>query len=167
MTLKLAPVSNSAGLVFLVVAAALIGTHSKGREGNRGSCEPGDGCSTTEREPLSHGGERSTAAVSFEKAVQASPENPNAWNNLGLALRKIGRKEEAVRAYRRAITMKPDFALVHKNLGIVLEQMGRKSEAAQAYLKYAELSPSSADARTAKEKAELLTGAGKERGAER
>jgi tetratricopeptide (TPR) repeat protein len=101
-------------------------------------------------------GNMKEAARLFEKAVQTSPDNFNAWNNLGLALRKIGRNEEAVKAYQRAITQKPDFALVYKNLGIVFEQMGKKKEAANAYLKYAELNQSAADARTAREKAAKL-----------
>jgi hypothetical protein len=104
-------------------------------------------------------GNMKEAAGLFEKAVQVSPDNFNAWNNLGLALRKIGKNEEAVKAYQRAITINPDFALVYKNLGIVFEQMGRKKEAAHAYLKYAELNRYAADARTAREKAATLMGA--------
>jgi len=104
-------------------------------------------------------GNMEEAARLFEKAVQASPDNFNAWNNLGLALRKIGRNEEAIKAYQRAITVNPDFALVYKNLGILFEQMGRKREAAQAYLKYAELNQPAEDARIARKKAATLMGA--------
>jgi len=114
---------------------------------------------------MAKAGKIKEAAGLFEKAVQAEPDNFNAWNNLGLALRKIGKNEEAVKAYQRAITLKPDFALVYKNLGIALEQMDRKKEAADAYLKYSELNPSAADVQTAREKVEKLMARGQKKGA--
>ncbi|HQP29786.1 MAG TPA: tetratricopeptide repeat protein [Deltaproteobacteria bacterium] len=182
-----------AGTAILIVAAALVGILTKGvkqspvpekpkvvaaaREGT-GSPTPGgaaQGPSVPAKTPAvdynaegmrkAQAGNMEEAAALFQKAVQAEPDNPHAWNNLGLALRKIGRDEEAVKAYQQAITVKPDFALVYKNLGIVLEQMGKRQEAAQAYLRYAELNPSAADARTAQEKAGQLMGAGQEKGA--
>lgn len=117
-----------------------------------------------EGKQMAKAGKMEEAAALFEKAVQADPDNFNAWNNLGLALRKIGRPEDAVRAYQHAITVKPDFALVYKNLGIVYEQMDRKKDAADAYRKYAELNPSAADARSAREKAARLSVAGPGKG---
>lgn len=177
-----------AGIAFLVVAAALVGILTKGvkerplpEKTDIVAAQPEETTSLKTGGPTheptapattaavdynaegmreAQTGNMQAAAALFEKAVQAEPDNSNAWNNLGLALRKIGRNEEAVRAYQRAITVKPDFALVYKNLGIVLEQMGRKQEAAQAYRKYAELNPSAADARTARGKAERLMGPG-------
>jgi len=181
-----------AGIAILMVAAALVGILTKGvkerplpekpkgvvsaREGT-GSLTTGgaaQGLSVPATKPpvdyhaegmrKAQAGDMEEAAALFQKAVQAEPDNVNAWNNLGLALRKIGRNEQAVKAYRQAIAVKPDFALVYKNLGIVLEQMDKKQEAAQAYLKYTELNPSAADARTAQEKAEKLMGTGQGKG---
>ncbi len=172
-----------AGAVILAVAAALVGILSEGAKEtpvaekpktvavpHAAQEQPVPNLSATidynaEGMRKARAGNMEEAAVLFEKAVQASPDNSNAWNNLGLALRKTGRNEEAVTAYQRAITINPDFALVYKNLGILFEQMGKKKEAAEAYLKYAELNQVAADARTAREKAVTLMGAaqGKEK----
>lgn len=172
-----------AGAVILVVAAALAGILSKGAKETPDAEKPGTVAvpHAAQRQPVpalsaaidynaegmrkARAGNMEEAAGLFEKAVQAGPDNFNAWNNLGLALRKTGRNEEAVKAYQRAIAINPDFALVYKNLGILFEQMGKKKEAAEAYLKYAELNHVAADARTARERAAALMGAaqGKEK----
>jgi Flp pilus assembly protein TadD len=162
-----------AGAVILVSAAALVGILSRGVK-ETPVAETPKTVAVPQAAPVpalsaaidynaqgmkqARAGNMEEAAGLFEKAVQAGPDNFNAWNNLGLALRKTGRNEEAVTAYQRAIAIKPDFALVYKNLGILFEQMGRKKEAAEAYLKYAELNQPAADARIAREKAATLTG---------
>ena len=58
--------------------------------------------------------------------------NPNAavaHQNLGVALTKLGRFEEAVAHYRKSLELKPDYAVAHRNLGSVLANQGRVEEA--------------------------------------
>ncbi|WP_262928513.1 tetratricopeptide repeat protein [Streptomyces sp. TRM68416] len=62
----------------------------------------------------------------------------DAWNNLGLALRGVGRVEEAVQAHSRARDLlqaagdRPGEADAWNNLGIALREAGRVEEAVQA-----------------------------------
>ncbi|MBP2291647.1 tetratricopeptide repeat protein [Azospirillum rugosum] len=68
-------------------------------------------------------------------------------DNLGSALRALGRAEEAVAAHREAIRLRPGFAQAFYNLGNALEALGRLGEAADAYAQAAALRPDYARAR--------------------
>jgi tetratricopeptide (TPR) repeat protein len=57
------------------------------------------------------------------------PDSPEAHNNMGSALRGLGRLDEAASHFRRALEIKPNFAKAHANLGGVLRSQGRASEA--------------------------------------
>ncbi len=43
-----------------------------------------------------------------------------AWNNKGIALKDLGKYEEAIQAYDKAIEIKPDYHLAWNNKGIAL-----------------------------------------------
>jgi len=63
-------------------------------------------------------------------------KNPNNWlahYNLGVALARLGRLQEAVGQYERALRIEPHHAETHHNLGLALEQMGKVPEAAEHY----------------------------------
>src|SRR5437773_987118 len=60
------------------------------------------------------------AETTLKAAVEASPNNVVAWNELGVTLRMRGRFKDAVDAYDRAIAADPNFAPAHRNLAIVL-----------------------------------------------
>ncbi len=62
-------------------------------------------------------------------AVAKRPENPRAHYNLGVALRRADKVQEAIEQYEEALRIKPDYAEAHCNLGIVLTQSGRVPEA--------------------------------------
>jgi serine/threonine-protein kinase len=56
------------------------------------------------------------------------PDNPRAYNNLGLAYRGLGRLDDSAAAFRRAIDLEPTF--IHfRNLGMVLAESGKYPEA--------------------------------------
>ena len=55
-----------------------------------------------------------------------------ALTNLGWALFKLGRVQEAERRLREAVEMAPGFPLAHKNLGILFYQTGRYEPALRA-----------------------------------
>ena len=47
------------------------------------------------------------AIVHYQKAVELDPSISSAWNNMGLALRQLGRTEEAIAAYDGAVAADP------------------------------------------------------------
>jgi len=101
-------------------------------------------------------GDFKLASLKFQTAVRLSPNDANAWTNLGLTQRKLGDLPGAIESYQKAIEIKPGFALAHKNLGVALEEMGARKEAAEAYFKYVELAPEATDATQVKQRAEML-----------
>lgn len=60
-----------------------------------------------------------TAANGFRLATQIAPELGRAWNNLGIALTRLGRFEEAQQAYERSIALDTQFGSAERNLSIM------------------------------------------------
>ena len=69
---------------------------------------------------------------------------PEALNNMGTALRRIGRAEEAVGCFRRAIELRVPYFEAHINLADALEESGRLQEAARIYQAVLNFRPESA-----------------------
>jgi len=86
-------------------------------------------------------GDAMAALGYYKRALELDPENADACNNLGIALRTIGRFAEAEVALRQAIRMRPDSASAHLNLGVVLRSVGRVDEALAAFRKTVEIDP--------------------------
>jgi len=78
------------------------------------------------------------------RAVQIAPTFAN-LNNLGEALRRVGRVDEAIVCYRRSIELNPNAAEAWGNLGKLLAQMNRAEEAEKSLTRAAQLSPKRAD----------------------
>ena len=66
-------------------------------------------------------------------ALRINPGVAAAHNNLGNALKDLGRTEEALASYDRAIGLKPDYAEAFYNRGDVLRQLGRPEDAVASY----------------------------------
>ena len=49
------------------------------------------------------------AIKSYEKIIDLDDSNAHIWNNYGIALRAVGRKEEEKEAYRKALELDPDY----------------------------------------------------------
>lgn len=86
-------------------------------------------------------------ATLWRDTVEKRPDNPRAWNNLGLALKDAGRTDEAARAYARAIKLNPAHAFAHHNLGVLHLQAERWDEAARHFAAAVEAAPDHVDAR--------------------
>ena len=65
---------------------------------------------------LDEAGDTGAAAACFGEARSADPENPRALNNLGRALRLLGRAEEALATFRELQRLLPDDAETSSNI---------------------------------------------------
>jgi serine/threonine-protein kinase len=77
-------------------------------------------------------------------AVAVRPTSVMAWINLGTALRRQGKEEEAIAAYRKAIALDPKQALPHSNLGATLSAQCKVEEAVAAFRRALALDPKNA-----------------------
>lgn len=73
-------------------------------------------------------GDFEEAARELELALAAQPDAKES-NNLGLALRRLGRPAEAEARFRAAAALDPSFAEALMNLGTTLAELGRRDEA--------------------------------------
>ena len=65
----------------------------------------------------------------FEHALHVTDNNYLAHNNLGNALQKQERLDEAKAHYAEALRIKPDYSLPHNNLGVLYKKQGRLDNA--------------------------------------
>jgi eukaryotic-like serine/threonine-protein kinase len=91
---------------------------------------------------LSNLGQLEEAVLWYNKALEADPENADAWNNKGACQHKLGRFEEASQSFRRALAFDKQNASALRNLGSALTSLGRHAEALDALKKAASLEPS-------------------------
>lgn len=69
------------------------------------------------------------AVASFRLAVEGRPNFPEAWSELGFALRQTGKYEDALRAYDQALKLRPNFPEALEYLGEAYAQLGRLADA--------------------------------------
>jgi predicted O-linked N-acetylglucosamine transferase (SPINDLY family) len=91
-------------------------------------------------------GEFAAAERLYREAIVAAPGYPRAHTNLGNALQKLGRLEDAVASHLAALELDPAYAGAHFNLGAVLVQLGDIAQARQHLERALELDPGMADA---------------------
>jgi tetratricopeptide (TPR) repeat protein len=81
-------------------------------------------------------GDYAAAIERYRRAIDAMPgteRTASAWNDMGWALVKTERYEEAIAAFRKALELKPVFPLARNNLDAAQRQLGlKKSEKARA-----------------------------------
>ena len=69
----------------------------------------------------------------FNNAIKLDPFYHQAWYNRGIALRGLGRIEEAIASFDYALKIKPDYHEAWYNRGKVLDDLGRYEEAIASY----------------------------------
>lgn len=80
----------------------------------------------------------------FDKALEVTPVvGRGIWGGRGVALKALGRLEEAEIAYRRALEVDPGYAEVWFNLGNLYRDSGRVAAAVEAYEQVVTSSPDS------------------------
>jgi len=82
----------------------------------------------------------------YEHALSVTENNPRIHNNLGTALGKRGKLDEAAGHFHEAFKLDPKYAEPYYNLGKVLEKQGRLSEAIGSYQRALQIDPKHAKA---------------------
>jgi tetratricopeptide (TPR) repeat protein len=84
-------------------------------------------------------GHRQEAVERYLEVAEIDSDFGEAWNNLGIVLCEVGRRETAATAFRRALAADPHDARVHFNLADTLDELKFLPEAVEhwrAYLRY-------------------------------
>ena len=79
------------------------------------------------------------------QALQLEPEYADARNNLGMALRDLGRLPEALAQFERAVRTDPTSSPARLNLAFTLSLLDRNAEAAEHYREARRLNPALPD----------------------
>lgn len=101
----------------------------------------------------------------FRSSLEATPDSPTLWFNLGFTLREEGNLPQAAEAYQSAIRLKPRYQRAYSSLGETYARMGRADDASSAYRQALALNPN--DAGTSLNLAVILHQAGRDQEAER
>lgn len=89
---------------------------------------------------------KETGLAAFRDALALRPDGAGLLANLGIALKALGRIEDAVACYDRALAIRPDCASAHYNRGIALKAMDRPAEAIASYERALAIQPAYAQA---------------------
>ena len=90
-------------------------------------------------------GDYEEARKMFESVVVREPRNSEAYNNYGLALKKLGKSEEAFEQYRKALAIDPNFAECINNLGVLYMVNRNFVEAENQFQKAISIKPDYSD----------------------
>src|SRR3546814_14976555 len=74
-------------------------------------------------------GETDLASVHFDRALRSKPEDPRAYNALGILRDQAGEHAAAQILYRQALERDPAHFSVRNNLGLSLALDGKRDEA--------------------------------------
>ena len=83
----------------------------------------------------------------YEQAVEKTPDDPAALNNLGQVLARLGQTAEALARFERAVALAPTRPVYHLNLARAATDLGRRSRAVESYREAARLLPKDAATR--------------------
>ena len=80
------------------------------------------------------------------KASTLIPNDADGYYNMGVALQKQNKLDEAIEAYINALSIKPDYANAYNNMGTALQVHNKLEEAIEAYQKAIDIKPDHAEA---------------------
>ncbi|HIJ56771.1 MAG TPA: tetratricopeptide repeat protein [Deltaproteobacteria bacterium] len=79
--------------------------------------------------------------LALEKEVAATPNNADAWTQLGNLYFDTNNFESAIRSYKKSLALKPNEANVQTDLGVMYRRAGQPKEAIEAFEKAARIDP--------------------------
>jgi Flp pilus assembly protein TadD len=88
----------------------------------------------------------SSPAQLYRSSLQATPDSPTLWFNLGFTLREEGALPEAASTYQNATRLSPSYQRAYSSLGETYARMGRLDNAREAYQQALALDPNDAGA---------------------
>lgn len=94
---------------------------------------------------LGEKGQDADAIVEWTALAAANPDDARIHNNLGAALTRTDKFEEAISQFQKALELNPQYNLVHSNLASAMIKAGRTGEALPQYQMALEAYPESAD----------------------
>ncbi len=94
---------------------------------------------------LGEKGQDAAAIVEWTALAVANPDDARIHNNLGAALTRTGRIDEAIPQFEKALELNPQYNLVHGNLAGALMKAGRKDDALRQYQMALDAYPESAE----------------------
>ncbi len=86
-------------------------------------------------------GRPEAAAKAYRGLIRTHGRQPELHNNLGIALKRLGKLDEAAESFRRAAALAPDYAAAQGNLAGLLAQLGRFEDSLPHYLAAERLDP--------------------------
>jgi protein O-GlcNAc transferase len=91
-------------------------------------------------------GQGKSGESAFRRAVELTPNDAEAHNNLGVAFKEQGNMDAAAASFRKALKINPKFAEAHGGLGRVLQSKGLGNEAMLSLRQALKINPNLADA---------------------
>jgi tetratricopeptide (TPR) repeat protein len=100
-------------------------------EGYSQSGQTADSPSTIQGKALFQAGDTIAAIAALRHAVEANPDEAEAWHFLGRCYNRLGRTEEAIQAFSRATKLRPSFLPSRVGLGLALQRANKLSESSR------------------------------------
>lgn len=91
-------------------------------------------------------GEYEEAVQTFSEAIELNSTQWGYYFNLGLAYKKMDKKDEALEAFRKALELNPESFSCNKEVGEILGKSGKFDEALKYFQKATEIDPTDPDA---------------------
>jgi tetratricopeptide (TPR) repeat protein len=94
---------------------------------------------------LAEKGQYEASIAEWKRALEISPNDAKAHNNLGRALAGKGEFAEAVQHWQQAVAINPSYAEAHNNLGVAAVRNARYNEAVAHFRKALDIYPTNAE----------------------
>lgn len=93
-----------------------------------------------------HSGDYHKAIKHYRKAIQLDPKYTDAYDNCGIAYRRLGNLDSAAYFYKESIKINPKAMIAHGNLAIVYSEQGKLQEAIKEYEEISKNNPNDPEA---------------------
>ena len=77
----------------------------------------------------------------YQKSLKLNPRDHIAWNNMGVALSRVGELREAIDAYTQALKVRPTYSKAWFNKGKAFQQLGMYPAAQICYANVLRINP--------------------------